>query len=85
VQNLNIYVPEVVLHFAFRALPAGANSQRSVNALGWVKRPIINDFWVLLLCFEFLTVHKELDVWELDGHGIVMPFIVADLKQIFFE
>jgi hypothetical protein len=75
-----------VLHLALRALPAGANSKGGVNALGGMQRPVINDFRVLLLGLEFLAVDKELDVWELDGDGIMMPLIVTDLKcatQIF--
>jgi hypothetical protein len=71
---------EIVLHLALRALPAGANSNGGVNALGRMQRPVINDFWVLFLGLEFLAVNKELDVWELDGDGIMMPLIVTDLK-----
>jgi hypothetical protein len=69
-----------VLHLALRALPAGANSKGGVDTLGGVQRPVINDFRVLLLGLEFLTVNKELDVWELDGDGVMMPLIVTDLE-----
>jgi len=68
-----------MLHLALRALPAGAYSQRSVDTLGGVQRPVVNDLGVLFLGFELLSIHKELDVWELDGHGVVMPFIVTHL------
>lgn len=69
-----------MLHLALRALPAGANSKGGVDALGWVQWPVIDDFRVLLLGLEFLTINKELNVWELDGDGVMMPFIVTDLE-----
>lgn len=74
------YLPEIVLHLALRALPAGANSKGGVDALGRMQRPVVNDFRVLLLGLELLAINKELDVWELDGDGIVMPLIVTNLK-----
>lgn len=69
-----------MLHLALRALPAGANSKSDVDALGGMQWPVINDFRVLLLGLKFLTINKELDVWELDGDSVMMPLIVTDLK-----
>lgn len=78
--GFNYFLPEIVLHLALRALPAGANSKGGVDALGRMQGPVINDFRILLLGLELLAINKELDVWELDGDGVVMPLIVTNLK-----
>lgn len=47
-----------------------------------MQRPIIDNLWILLLAVEQLTINKQLDVWEVHVDGVVMPLVVADLRDL---
>jgi len=63
-------------------LPAGADGDGGVDALGGMERPVVDDLRVLALALEELAVHVELHDGEVDGHGVVVPLVVAHLGQL---
>lgn len=80
----------MVFEFVLRSLPTSPNAETGIDPLGRVKWPVINDLGVALVLLEGLTIDKELDVWEDDGDGVMMPLIVThlyrtDRKQISFS
>lgn len=78
----NISAMDMGMEFLFMTdLPAGSDSERGVDALGGVQRPIIDHFRVLLLRPEQLPVHVQLHVREANIYGVMMPLIVANLNE----
>lgn len=63
-------------------LPASSNRNSGINALGRMQWPVINDFWILSLSFEKLSIHIQLDIRELDLYSIMMPHIITDLRKL---
>lgn len=77
---------ESVLEAVLRALIAGADGQSGVDALGGMKRPVVNDLrvavTVLLISDELHAIDEQLDLREVHGDGVMMPFVVADLRYL---
>ena len=62
-------------------LPASADSQRGVEAVAAVQRPVVDNLRVVLSADESASVDVQLNVGELGGNGVVVPLSVADLGQ----
>lgn len=65
-----------------RALPARADDEGRVDALGRVQRPVVDDFGILLVGSPLLAVDVEAHVREVNLESVVMPFVVAYLTQL---
>ena len=72
---------QMMLHFIIGALPASSDCQCRVDALGRMQRPIVDHLWVFLLRAEHLSVNKQFNIGESDINSVVMPLVVANLRD----
>lgn len=47
-----------------------------------MQRPVVDNFGILLLAVEQLTVDEQLDVREVHVDGVVMPLVVTHLRDL---
>lgn len=62
-------------------MPASSDRQSCVESVTVVKRPIVNNFRVILAGNHRAAIDVELNFGELHRHGVVMPLAIANLIE----
>jgi hypothetical protein len=72
---------EVMFENTFSSLPTSSDGKGRVESLGRVEWPVVNNFRVALVALPGNAINPQLNVGEDHGNCVVMPFIVANLKN----
>ena len=62
-------------------MPACSDGDPGGDIVCWVKRPVVNDLWIVLLIGPLLAVDDERDHGKIDVDGIVVPLVITYLGQ----
>ena len=62
-------------------LPTSPNSDFGGDVLCGMKRPVVDDLWIVLLIRPLFAIDDQIDDGKIDIYSVVVPLVVANLRQ----